>query len=539
MTLGEVQVIVVSDVLKGFAGRTLFENVNVTFSPGYKYGLTGPNGSGKSTFMKILIGAEDTDKGNVARPKRTSWLRQDHYVFDDYMVRDVVIMGNARLWEAMKQKDEIYLRAEFTDADNDALGDLECVVAEEDGYAAEAEASVLLDGVGVSSEFHDRPMKDLQGGLKLRVLLAQALFGKPEALLLDEPTNHLDIDSIRWLQQFLLDYQGTLVVISHDRRFLNEVCDRIADIDYETIITYPGNYDDMVRSKSQIRGRIDKENSEKEKKISQLQDFIARFSAGTRSTQTRSRARQIEKLKPEEIKRSNIVRPFIRFQTGEQSGRDTLELADLTQAYGDHVIFRDLNARFLRGDKVAIVGRSGMGKTTLCQTIVGQMEPKTGSVRWGHNVRVGYFSEDHRAEIPPGHTVFSWLHSQRPDMVQQDVRAILGRMLFSGEDGGKPTATLSGGEGARLMLSKLILLEYNVLVLDEPTNHLDLESISALREAIESFEGTIFFVTHDRDLASVANRVLAYPESGRLIDYSGTMDEYLDWYDRQHGGSED
>ena len=527
--------IVVSDVLKGYAGRTLFENVNVTFSPGFKYGLTGPNGCGKSTFMKILIGAEDTDKGNVSRPKRTSWLRQDHYVFDDHKVRDVVIMGNTRLWDAIQQKEEIYQRAEFTDADNEALGDLECVVAEEDGYVAESDASTLLDGVGVPQELHDRPMRELQGGLKLRVLLAQALFGKPEALLLDEPTNHLDIDSIRWLQTFLLDYSGTLVVISHDRRFLNEVCDRIADIDYQTIIVYPGNYDDMVRSKSQIRGRIEKDNAEREKKISQLQDFIARFAAGTRSTQTRSRARQIEKLKPEEIKRSNIVRPFIRFQTGDPSGRDVVELSDLSQGYGEHVVFSGLNARFVRGDKVAIVGRSGMGKTTLCKTLVEELAPRAGSVRWGHNVRVGYFSEDHRADIQPGHTVLSWLHNHRPETSQQDVRAILGRMLFSGEDGGKPTGTLSGGEGARLMLSKLILLEYNVLVLDEPTNHLDLESISALREAIEAFEGTIFFVTHDRDLASVANRILAYPEPGRLIDYSGTLDEYLEWYDRQHG----
>jgi ATPase subunit of ABC transporter with duplicated ATPase domains len=292
----------------------------------------------------------------------------------------------------------------------------------------------------------------------------------------------------------------------------------------------------MVRQKSQIRGRIDKETSEKEKKISQLQDFIARFSAGTRSSQTKSRARQIEKLKPEEIKRSNIARPFIRFQTGDPSGRDVVELSNLTQAYDDNVIFRDLNVRFVRGDKIAIVGRSGLGKTTLCKTLVDRLTPASGTVRWGHNVRVGYFSEDHRDEIAPGTTVFEWLHAQRPDMAQQDVRAILGRMLFSGEDGFKPTSTLSGGEAARLMMCKLILLEHNVLVLDEPTNHLDLESISSLREAIEVFEGTIFFVTHDRDLASVANRVLAYPEPGRLLDYSGSFDDYLEWYDRQHGG---
>jgi ATPase subunit of ABC transporter with duplicated ATPase domains len=527
-------VLIVSDVVKGFAGRVLFENVNVSFNPGHKYGLTGPNGCGKSTFMKILIGAEDTDRGGVSRPTRTSWLRQDHYAFDHMRVLDVAMMGNKRLWDAMQGKEEIYARGEFTDADNEALGDLECVVAEEDGYTAEADAAVLLDGVGIPAELHERPMSELQGGLKLRVLLAQALFGKPDCLLLDEPTNHLDIDSIRWLQDFLLDFPGVLVVISHDRRFLNEVCDQIADIDYQTIIIYPGNYDDMVRQKAQLRGRVERENEQKEKKIAQLQDFISRFAAGTRSTQTKSRARQIEKLKPDEIKRSNIVRPFIRFPLGEPSGRDVLELNGVSAAYGDHSIFSNLNARFMRGEKVAILGRSGMGKTTLCKILVDQLSPTTGSLRWGHNVRVGYFSENHREDIAPGHTVFSWLHNCKPEANHQDVRAVLGRMLFSGEDAGKPTATLSGGEAARLMMCRLILLEHNVLIMDEPTNHLDLESIAALSEAFEAFEGTLFFVTHDRELATVATRILAYPDPGKLLDYTGTIDEYLDWYDRHH-----
>ena len=523
--------ITVSEVTKGFAGRTLFEDVNVSFSPGNKYGLTGPNGSGKSTFMKILIGAEDTDQGHVSKPKRTGWLRQDHYVFDDFRVLDTVIMGNPRLWEAMQKKEEIYERAEFNDKDNDMLGELECVVAEEDGYTAEAEAGTLLAGAGVPHEMHMQRMSMLQGDLKLRVLLAQALFGQPEALLLDEPTNHLDIDAIRWLEEFLTDFQGTLVVISHDRRFLNAVCDRIADIDYETIITYPGNYDAMVRQKSQMRGRVEKDASTKAKKIEQLQEFVNRFSAGSRASQTRSRQKQIEKLRPDEIKRSNIVRPFIRFQTGEQSGRDVLEVKNLTLGYPDINLFRNLHVRVARGDKSVIVGRSGMGKTSLAKALVGQLEPLEGELVWGHNTRVGYFGENHREEIEPGYTVFEWLHACRPEMNQQDVRAVLGRMLFSGEDGKKPTATLSGGEAARLMMCKLILCEFNVLVLDEPTNHLDLESISALRDAIEAYEGTMFYVTHDRDLASVANRVFAYPKAGELIEYEGTMDEYLAWYD--------
>ena len=525
--------ITVSDVVKGFGGRTLFEDVNCSFRPGLKYGLTGPNGSGKSTFMKILIGAEDTDRGHISLPDRTAWLRQDHTAFDAHNVMDTVMMGNARLWGAIQGKEAIYERGEFTDDDNDKLGELECVVAEENGYTAESEAAVLLAGLGIGEELHAAPMSNLQGGLKIRVLVAQALFGDPDALLLDEPTNHLDLDSIRWLEQFLASYQGVLIVISHDRRFLNTVCDRIADIDYQTIITYPGNYDDMVRAKSQIRGRLDKESSIKSKKIEQLQEFLQKFGAGSRASQARSRAKQIERLRPDEVKRSNIARPFIRFDIGDQSGRDVLETRDLTQGYDDLKIFSDLNCQISRGDRVAIVGRNGIGKTTLVRTLLGQLEPKAGEVKWGHNTRIGYFGQDHRDEIEPGSTVFEWLHFQRQETLQQDVRAILGRMLFSGEDGKKPTGTLSGGEAARLMMCKLILMQYNVLILDEPTNHLDLESISSLREAIESYEGTILYVTHDRDLATAANRVLAYSEPGVLIDYGGTMEEYLDWYDKK------
>ena len=523
--------ITVSEVTKGFGGRTLFENVNCSFAPGLKYGLTGPNGSGKSTFMKIVIGAEDTDKGNVSLPSRTAWLRQDHHHFDDNRVMDVVIMGNPRLWGAMEGKEEIYRRGEFTDADNDALGELECVVAEENGYVAEAEAATLLAGLGISEELHEVQMSQLQGGLKIRVLVAQALFGEPEALLLDEPTNHLDLDSIRWLEEFLLSYDGVLVVISHDRRFLNAVCDRIADIDFETIITYTGNYDEMVRMKAQIRGRMDKDIVEKEKKISQLNDFIQRFKAGSRASQTRSRAKQVERLRPDEVKRSNIARPYIRFMAGDPSGRDVLDVRELSREY-DEKIFTNLHLQVRRGDKIAVLGRNGIGKTTLFEALMSNDEQINDRVKWGHNTRVGYFAQDHRHEIEPGSTVYEWLFAQRPEVGQEEVRAVLGRMLFSGQDGAKPTGTLSGGEGARLMLCKLILLEYNVLLLDEPTNHLDLESISALREAIEHYEGTIFYVTHDRDLASAATRVLAYVGPNELIDYDGPLDDYLEWQDK-------
>jgi ATPase subunit of ABC transporter with duplicated ATPase domains len=528
--------ITVSDVHKGFGGRLLFENVNTSFRAGLKYGLTGPNGSGKSTFMKILMGVEDTDEGHINRPTRTAWLRQDHYAFDELRVLDVVIMGNDRLWKAMTGKEEIYERAEFTDADNDMLGELECIVAEENGYVAEPEAAQLLSGLGIDEDLHEAPMSQLQGGLKLRVLLAQALFGQPEALLLDEPTNHLDLDSIRWMEEFLAKYDGVLVVISHDRRFLNAVCDRIADIDYQAIITYVGNYDEMVRTKAQVRGTIEKQSAAKEKKISQLNDFIQRFKAGSRASQTRSRSKQVERLRPDELKRSNIVRPYIRFPVETTSGRDVLETRGLSKSW-ETPIFSELHLQISRGDKIAILGKNGIGKTTLVKALLGQIEVDEGTTRWGHNTSVGYFAENHREEIQAGSTVYEWLFAHRPEVGSQDVRAILGRMLFSGSDGAKPTGTLSGGEAARLMMCKLILMQYNVLLLDEPTNHLDLESISALRDAITHYEGTVFFVTHDRDLASAATRVLAYPKEGELIDYNGPIDSYLSWYDQHTNGS--
>ncbi len=526
--------ITVSEVTKGFGGRTLFRDVNVTFSAGNNYGLTGPNGSGKSTLMKIMIGAEETDKGHVSLPRRTGWLRQDHFAFDEFRVIDTVIMGNKRLWQAMVRKEELYALDEMSEDEGVELGELEGVVAEEDGYTAEPDAATLLEGIGIPQELHDRKMGEMLGGLKVRILLAQALFGEPDALLLDEPTNHLDMESILWLEAFLVRYRGVLVVISHDRRFLNQVCDRIADIDYEAVITYTGNYDEMVRTKANVRSRVDKQNAHRSKKIEQLQEFISRFGAGTRASQTRSRAKQIEKLRPDEIKRSNIARPFIRFAVEDPSGRDVLTVDQLSHAYGRHAIFENFVSNVQRGDKVAILGRNGVGKTTLLQALQNQENSDHGTVRWGHNTRIGVFGHDHRDQIEPGRTVYEWLFAHWPDKGEQHVRGILGRMLFSGEEGAKPTATLSGGEAARLVMCKLILMEYNVLLLDEPTDHLDLESISALRDAIAAYKGTIFFVTHDRDLASAATRIWSYPDEGDLLDYDGELDEYLDWYNTHY-----
>ncbi|MCB9675979.1 MAG: ABC-F family ATP-binding cassette domain-containing protein [Alphaproteobacteria bacterium] len=526
----------VTNVSKGYGGRTLFKDVTVTFNPGVNYGLTGPNGCGKSTFMKLLIGAEDTDTGNVGLPERTGWLRQDHSVFDESRVIDTVIQGNQKLWKTLVRREELYGKGDdLSDDEGVEIGELEMIVAEEDGYMAEADAAVLLEGLGIPQDQHERKMAELQGGLKVRVLLAQALFGRPEALLLDEPTNSLDLDSILWLEQFLQNYQGVLVVISHDRRFLNAVCDVIADIDFETIMLYPGNYDEMVRTKANVRNRVEKDAAQREKKIAQLAEFIQRFKAGTRSSQTRSRAKQIERLRPDEVKRSNIARPFIRFPIGdEQSGRDVLSIRDLSHAYGDHVIFSDFHCEVQRGDKVAVLGKNGIGKTTLIRALFDPANIEAGRVKWGHNTRIGKFMHDHRDEIGAGSTVFQWLVSHRPEVGQEHVRSILGRMLFSGTDGEKPTGTLSGGEAARLSMCHLILMEFNVLVLDEPTDHLDLESISALREAIEAYEGTVIYVTHDRDLASAANRIWCYPTPGVLLEYSGGVDEYLAWYEENY-----
>ncbi|MSP55376.1 MAG: ATP-binding cassette domain-containing protein [Myxococcales bacterium] len=518
--------ITVSNVSKGFGGKLLFESVNTSFGPGKRFGLTGPNGAGKTTFMKVLIGDIEPDEGNVYRPKRLGILRQDHSLFDHMRVLDVVISGNARLWDAMQEKDRLFAKEDLTDDEGERLGELECVVSEEDGYTAEPDAAVLLEGLGIEQASQELPLSELKGGFKLRVLLAQALFGRPDALLLDEPTNHLDIESIAWLEDFLNSYSGVLVVISHDRHFLNAVCTHIADIDYQAIIQYPGTYDDMVRQKSMVRGQVEISNAKKLEKVKQLQDFVSRFAAGTRSTQAASRKKEIERLRPDEIKRSNIQRPYIRFEFERQSGKDVLEVNKLAAGYGSTTIFQGLHLGLTRGEKVAIVGKNGAGKTTLVQTLLGEVAPLRGNIKWGHETNVGYFPQEHEHVIPPGHTIFEWMFEQKPEAGKEGVRSALGRMLFSGEDGDKPTATLSGGERVRGLMARLMLLKFNVLIFDEPTNHLDLEAISALRDGIEAYQGTCIFVSHDRDLVeTVANKILLV-ENGKVEVYSGGYAEY-------------
>jgi ATPase subunit of ABC transporter with duplicated ATPase domains len=373
-------------------------------------------------------------------------------------------------------------------------------------------------------------MKELPGGFKLRVLLAQALFGNPDALLLDEPTNNLDIESIRWLEKFLCSYRGVLITISHDRHFLNEICTHIADIDYETIITYTGGYDEMILAKGQVRSKVEQENSERKKKIDQLQDFVARFAAGTRASQVQSRKKQIDRLQLTDLKRSNIERPFIQFLVKKPSGKQTLTLEGVSKRWPDVTVCEDFSAVFTKGEKVAIIGKSGVGKTTFCKMLMSEVKPDEGVITWGHQTTLGYLAQDHRESIADNTTVSEWLHSHDTSANLQEVRGLLGRMLFKGEEGMKPTHALSGGEAVRLIFSKLMLTKDSVLILDEPTNHLDLESIIALGDALQKYEGTAFVVTHDRDLVSTfANRILAFTSNG-IVDWRGTYDEFLEKY---------
>lgn len=523
--------ITVTSVTKSFGTRILFEDVAVKFTPGRRYGLTGPNGAGKSTFMKMLTGeVEPSNRGTITRPRKVGVLRQDQYAFDDVPILDTVMMGHEALWAAFKERDALCEKPDPTAEELDRLGELENVIADENGYVAELDAADLLRGVGIPDERHTDLMRTLPTDLKFRVLLAQALFGEPEALLLDEPTNHMDLDSIHWLEGFLQEYKGTMVVVSHDRHFLNAVCTDIADIDYETIIVYPGDYDDMVRQKVQSRQQIEASNRDKGKKIAQLQEFVARFGSGQRASQAQSRRKEIVRLKPEELKRSNIQRPYIRFDQQKQPGRDVVATQDLCQGFDGKPVFEDLTLDIQRGDRMAIIGPNGAGKTTLLRTLIGELAPQSGTVRWGPSVSWGYYPQDSRIEAEPGLTVVDWLSQFDLKHDLTVVRGVLGRMLFSGDDGLKPVAALSGGETARLLMAKLMLQENPVLIFDEPTNHLDLEAVNALGEGLASFQGTVLLVSHDRDLISdVATRVLAFT-SDTLVDFPGTYEEYLDRY---------
>jgi ATPase subunit of ABC transporter with duplicated ATPase domains len=534
----------VSNVSMRYGAKVLFDEVSTAFTAGKRYGLTGPNGAGKSTFMKLLSGEEEPQKGTVVRPKKLGVLSQDQFAFDRYRVIDTVIMGNRRLWAAFEERDKLYEKSEMTDADGMRLGELEGIVGEEDGYTAESDAAILLQGLDIPDEMHERKMGEITGGHKVRVLLAQALFGHPQALLLDEPTNHLDLDSIHWLQGFLNEFEGVLIVISHDRHFLNRVCTHIADIDYETIITYTGTYDDMVVAKTQVRSQIESQNAQREKKIAQLNDFIARFSAGTRSSQVQSRRKEVERLQVTELAKSNIQRPYLKFEQKRPSGKHILEVEHLSKSYGDSAVVKNFTASVLRGEKIALMGRNGAGKTTLVNALLANSPTipeaelrKTsgydgvfldgGKVIWGHEAAVGFFAQDHKALIEPGMTAFDWLHQWDLSAAHEEIRGLLGQMLFPRDDADKKTEVLSGGEASRLLFCKLMLLKPNVLVLDEPTNHLDLESINALNIALQRYQGTVFLVTHDEDLIDeVATRIWHFEGNHQITDFKGAYEDY-------------
>jgi ATPase subunit of ABC transporter with duplicated ATPase domains len=543
-------VILLSNLTKRFGPKILFENVTMQFDPGKRYGLTGANGSGKSTLVKMLAGGEESDTGSIEIPGslRLGVLRQDHYAYDKERLLDAVMMGNKALWSALHEKDRL-LAGDVTDEVGLRLAELEGTIAEEDGYVAEANAGELLVGLGLPPERHEDTMSTLPPGYKLRVLIAQVLFGRPDVLLLDEPTNHLDLDSIRWLERFLTDeYRGTLVVVSHDRHFLNAVVTHIADIDYQTITVYTGSYNDFVEAKYENRARAQAQNAAAKKKIADLQQFVDRFgSHASKSKQAQSRVKQIEKLEVKELKRSSLVRPFVRFELDKPSGRDVLRVEGVDKAFGKgedrKVIFKGLNLNLNRGDKLAVIGANGIGKSTLLKLMVGAADgldedtrretltPDKGEVRWGHETSVGYFAQDHHeaiGESSKGMNAFQWLYQFDKEAPQEQVRGILGRLLFSGEAALKPTEALSGGECARLLLAKLLLCKNNVLVMDEPTNHLDIESIEGLLDGLRLFTGTVVVVSHDRHFVDeVATRIIEL-RPGQVNDFGGTYEEYLE-----------
>lgn len=516
-------------ITKKFGARVLFEDVTITFNENARYALTGPNGCGKSTLLKIIMGLDEATSGRSHRPKKVGFLKQNIEDFKDFRVIDAVIYGNSKLFKALEERDILYEK-EMTDAIGMRLAEIEETIAEEDGYSAEAEAEELLAGMGIAIEFHEQKMKNIPIDRQFRTLLCQALFGKPQALLLDEPTNHLDLESITWLEEFLSKYSGTLIVISHDRYFLNSIATHIADIDYDTIIMYPGNYDDMVLNKTKLRERVEKESKNKETKIAKLNEFISKFGAGTRASQVKSRAKEVRKLQPQDLKKSNIQRPYIRFVPPEIiPGRLIFKIENLSKGYDEKQVLDNFSIDIMRDDKIAVIGNNGLGKTTLLKLITNIIEPDSGYCQIGHNASIGYFPQNHQDLIDKSSkdTLFDWLKRQKENALEQEIRGVLGKLLFSGDDVFKQIKTLSGGETARLILAKLMLTTPNTLVLDEPNNHLDLEAVSALAWGIDEFKGTTIFSSHDRDLISkVATKIISFEED-KIIYFIGSYDEYL------------
>jgi ATPase subunit of ABC transporter with duplicated ATPase domains len=515
-----------------FGAKPLFENISVKFGDGNRYGLIGANGCGKSTFMKILSGDLDPSSGNVSLSpnERLGNLRQDQFAFEEFTVIDTVIMGHKELWEIKKERDRIYSLPEMSEDEGMIVADLEVQFAEMDGYTAESRAGELLLGLDIPVEQHFGLMSAVAPGWKLRVLLAQALFANPDIMLLDEPTNNLDINTIRWLEDVLNDRGCTMVIISHDRHFLNSVCTHIADMDYGELRVYPGNYDDYMVAASEVKARLLAGNAKKKTQIVELQAFVRRFSANaSKAKQATSRAKQLEKIKLDEVKPSSRVNPFIRFDETKKLHRLAVELEDISKGYGEEPLFKKLNLMIGAGERVAVIGANGIGKSTLLKTLVGELAPDTGLVKWAENAEVGYFGQDHATDFAEDMTLVEWMTQWRKESDDdQAIRATLGRLLFSQDEINKSIKVLSGGEKGRMLFGKLMLQKQNVLILDEPTNHLDMESIESLNTALEHYPGTLIFVSHDREfVSSLATHVIEI-KADKIIDFNGNYEDYLE-----------
>ena len=511
--------------------KALFEDVNIKFTEGNCYGLIGANGAGKSTFLKILSGQLDTTKGDIVITpgQRLSVLEQDHFKYDENVVMDTVIMGNERLFQIMKEKDAIYAKEDFSDEDGIRASELEAEFAEMDGWEAESNAATLLNGLGIDPEYHYSLMKDLNGNEKVKVLLARALFGNPDILLLDEPTNHLDLDAIAWLEEFLINFENTVIVVSHDRYFLNKVCTHTADIDYGKIQLYAGNYDFWYESSQLLIKQMKEANKKKEEKIKELQEFISRFSANaSKSKQATSRKRALEKIELDEIRPSSRKYPYIDFRPEREIGNEVLSVDNLTKTINGEKVLDHISFILGHDDKVAFVGGNEQAKTVLFKILMGEMEPDEGTYKWGVTTSQAYFPKDNTEEFDNDYTIVDWLTGYSPIKDVTYVRGFLGRMLFAGEDGVKKVKVLSGGEKVRCLLSKMMISGANCLILDEPTNHLDMESITALNNGLIKFPGVALFSCHDHQFVeTTANRIMEILPNGTLIDKITTYDEYL------------
>lgn len=529
--IAKVKVLIsTANITQQFGAKPLFENISVKFGEGNRYGLIGANGCGKSTFMKILSGELEQTSGNVSYDpnERVAKLNQDQFAYEEFTVIDTVIMGHKELWEVKKERDRIYSLAEMSEEDGMKVADLEVQFAEMDGYMAEAKAGELLLAVGIPMEQHFGLMSEVAPGWKLRVLLAQVLFADPDVMLLDEPTNNLDMDTIRWLEDTLNARNCTMIIISHDRHFLNSVCTHMADLDYGELRVYPGNYDEYMTAASQARERLLNDNAKKKAQIAELQTFVARFSANaSKAKQATSRAKQIDKIKLDEVKASSRQNPFIRFEQSKELFRNALIVENLSQGFEED-LFSDFNAIFEVGERVAIIGENGVGKTTLLNTLAGVLEPRAGEYKWSENANIGYYAQDHAHDFAEDMNLTDWMGQWRQEGDdEQVVRGFLGRMLFGQDDIKKSVKVLSGGEQGRMLLGKLMMHKPNMLLMDEPTNHMDMESIESLNTALEQYKGTLFFVSHDRVFVdSLATRIIEIRD-GKITDFKGTYSEFL------------